>query len=70
MHWAYWNPVAIRFGAGAFKEMGRLIGKRSYALVTYNQPVFKDMAVRLVRLAGEPIAVIDNIDVNGKLIGR
>ena len=64
MHWAYWNPVAIRFGAGAFKEMGHLIGKRSYALVTYNRPVFKDMAVRLARMAGEPIAVVDNIDSN------
>jgi alcohol dehydrogenase len=64
MHWAYGNPVAIRFGAGAFKEMGHLIGKRSYALVTYNQPVFKDMAVRLARMAGEPITVVDNIDTN------
>ncbi|MEH2532029.1 phosphonate metabolism-associated iron-containing alcohol dehydrogenase [Bradyrhizobium sp. AZCC 1588] len=64
MRWAYWNPVKVRFGAGTFDEVGGLIGKRRYALVTYNQPIFNDLAARLTKVAGEPVAVIDNIETN------
>ena len=47
MRWVYWNPVLVRFGAGAFDEVAGLIRKRRYALVTYDQPIFKDLAARL-----------------------
>jgi phosphonate metabolism-associated iron-containing alcohol dehydrogenase len=64
MQWAYWNPVKIRFGTGTFDEVAGLIGKRRWALVTYDQPIFKELTARLVKAAGEPVAVIDNIDTN------
>lgn len=64
MRWAYWNPVKVRFGAGTFDETAGLIGKRPYALVTYNQPIFNALASRLADAAGAPVAVIDNIAAN------
>jgi alcohol dehydrogenase len=64
MLWAYWNPVRIRFGAGTFEEVAGLIGKRRWALVTYDQPIFKELTARLVKAAGEPVALINNIDTN------
>jgi phosphonate metabolism-associated iron-containing alcohol dehydrogenase len=64
MRWAYWNPVKVRFGTGTFDEVAGLIGKRRYALVTYNQPIFNELAARLAKVAGEPVAVIDNIETN------
>lgn len=64
MQWGFWNPVKVRFGAGTFEEVAGLIGKRRYALVTYNQPIFNELAARLAKAAGEPVAVIDNIETN------
>jgi alcohol dehydrogenase len=64
MQWAYWNPVKIRFGAGTFEDVAGLIGKRRWALVTYNQPVFQALAHRLVKAAGAPVVTIDNIETN------
>ena len=64
MRWAYWNPVLVSFGAGTFDEVPHLIRKRRYALVTYNQPIFHDLSARLAKAAGEPVAVIDNIETN------
>src|SRR5262245_30806156 len=64
MRWAYWNPVKIRFGAGAFEEVAGLIGPRRWALVTYHQPAFAELAARLAKAAGAPVAIIDNIDTN------
>lgn len=64
MQWAYWNPVKIRFGASTFEEVAGLIGKRRWVLVTYNQPIFNELAARLVKTAGAPVALIDNIETN------
>ena len=64
MQWGFWNPVKVRFGAGTFDEVAGLIGKRRYALVTYKQPIFEALASQLAKVAGEPVAVIDNIETN------
>ncbi|WNJ88501.1 iron-containing alcohol dehydrogenase PsrA [Bosea sp. 685] len=64
MQWAYWNPVKIRFGAGLFDEVAGLIGKRRWALVTYDQPIFKALSERLAAVAGAPVATITNIETN------
>ncbi|KUL93755.1 alcohol dehydrogenase [Bosea sp. WAO] len=64
MQWAYWNPVRIRFGAGLFDEVAGLVGKRRWALVTYDQPIFKALADRLAARAGAPVATISNIETN------
>ena len=49
MRWGFWNPVKVRFGAGTFEEVAGLIGKRRYALVTYNQSIFNELAARLAK---------------------
>ena len=64
MQWAYWNPVRIRFGVGAFEEVAGLIGKRRWALVTYNQPIFRALTDRLVESAGAPVVTVTNIETN------
>lgn len=64
MQWAYWNPVRVRFGAGLFDEVAGLIGKRRWALVTYDQPIFRALADRLAASAGAPVATIANIETN------
>src|SRR5688572_1954900 len=64
MQWAYWNPVRIRFGVGAFGEVAGLIGKRRWALVTYNQPMFQALTDRLVESAGAPVVTVTNIETN------
>lgn len=62
--WTYHNPVRIRFGEGAFEELGGLIGGRRYLLVTYNEPVFRDLGARLAKGAGAPALVIDGVKPN------
>jgi phosphonate metabolism-associated iron-containing alcohol dehydrogenase len=64
MQWAYWNPVKIRFGAATLDEVAGLIGKRHWALVTYDQPIFHRLAERLAKAAGAPTVVVNNIDTN------
>jgi phosphonate metabolism-associated iron-containing alcohol dehydrogenase len=41
-----------------------LIGKRRWALVTYDLPIFAALAARLTKAAGAPVAVINNIETN------
>lgn len=62
--WSFHNPVQIRFGAGAFDMLPRLIGGRPYLLVTYNEPVFAELAARLERAAGTAIATIADVQPN------
>lgn len=64
MQWAYWNPVRIRFGTATFNDVAGLIGKRRWALVTYDQPIFARLAQRLIDAAGDPVAIVNNIDTN------
>ncbi len=62
--WRYHNPVEIGFGVGALARLPALISGRTYALVTYGEPVFTALAERLAGLAGAPAVVIDNITPN------
>jgi phosphonate metabolism-associated iron-containing alcohol dehydrogenase len=62
--WTYLNPVSIHFGAGIFEQLPRLIGGRRYALVTYPEPPFQELANRLGALAGEPVLTISDIAPN------
>lgn len=64
MNWAYWNPVKIRFGSGLLDEVAGLIGKRRWALVTYDQPLFREFSARLTGIAGAPVVSITNIETN------
>ena len=62
--WSYHNPVRIQFGEGAFGELGGLIARRPYLLVTYGEPLFRDLTARLSRAAGEPALIIDDVKPN------
>ena len=62
--WAYSNPVRIEFGAGAIGKVGSLIGKRRWALVTYDMPAFREVAAGISAEAGAPVVTIDNIVTN------
>ncbi len=62
--WTYQNPVRIRFGAGSLNEIGELVHGRAYCLVTYDEPIFHDIAQRIAALAGPAALTIDNVIPN------
>jgi len=62
--WVYHNPVTLHFGAGSFGLVGGLLGGRSYALVTYDEPLFGKLRARIEKQAGRPALVIDSIKPN------
>jgi alcohol dehydrogenase len=62
--WTYANPVRVEFGAGAIDKVAGQIGGRSWALVTYDMPAFREAADRIAATAGAPAAVVDNIVTN------
>lgn len=62
--WQYRNPVDVRFGAGAFSELPRLIAGRTYALVTYDEPVFRELRQKLESAAGSACLVVDDVAPN------
>ena len=45
--WRYHNPVAIAFGVDVFDRLPELIAGRRYALVTYPDALFAELAERL-----------------------
>lgn len=62
--WTYANPVTVHFGAGALAGVGALLGGRSYALVTYGEPLFQELGARIADSAGPPAVLIDGITPN------
>ena len=64
MGWKYGNPVQVEFGVDSFNKLSELIGNRRYALVTYGEPVFDELAGRLKATAGAPVLVISDVAPN------
>lgn len=62
--WQYRNPVDVVFGAGCFSEVANRIGGRRYALVTYSDPIFRNLAAQLQGSAGRPVLMIDDVEPN------
>ena len=62
--WTYENPVRIRFGAGSLNAIGDLVHGRAYCLVTYDEPIFHDIAQRIAVTAGPAALTIDNVVPN------
>ncbi|MCP5372239.1 MAG: phosphonoacetaldehyde reductase [Hyphomicrobiales bacterium] len=62
--WRYHNPVDVRFGHGVLDSLGRVVGGRAYALVTYGDAPFAPMAARIAERAGAAAAVIDDVRPN------
>ncbi len=61
--WNYRNPVSIKFGVGSFNSLPQLLDGRSYALVTYGEPFFRELGDRLARTK-PPLLTIDDISPN------
>jgi alcohol dehydrogenase len=64
MVWKYGNPVQVEFGVDSFARLAELIGNRRYALVTYGEPFFVELASRLKNTAGAPAVVISDVAPN------
>jgi len=64
MGWKYGNPVQIEFGVDSFEKLSGLIGSRRYALVTYGEPFFDQLAARLKKVAGAPVLVVSDVAPN------
>jgi alcohol dehydrogenase len=64
MVWKYGNPVQIEFGIDSFNKLSDLIGARRYALVTYGEPFFDELAGRLEKTAGAPVLIIKDVAPN------
>ncbi|MBN8990232.1 MAG: phosphonoacetaldehyde reductase [Rhizobiales bacterium] len=64
MGWKYGNPVQIEFGVDSFDKLSGLIGRRRYALVTYGEPFFDQLAARLKKTAGAPVLVVSDVAPN------
>jgi phosphonate metabolism-associated iron-containing alcohol dehydrogenase len=62
--WRYSNPVAITFGADAFAELPKTLGGQSYALVTYPDAPFAQLADRLRAMAGAPAVTVSDVAPN------
>ncbi|MGF1609633.1 MAG: iron-containing alcohol dehydrogenase PsrA [Kiloniellales bacterium] len=62
--WTYVNPVKVHFGCGAVEGVADVLAGRRYALVTYDEPLFHDLAERVARRAGQPAVTIDSIAPN------
>ncbi len=62
--WTYSNPVNVIYGPGAFSKLADLIAGRRYALVTYPDPPFADLARRIEIAAGAPVLTINDVAPN------
>jgi alcohol dehydrogenase len=62
--WSFHNPVRLSFGTGCFEGIGEALTGRSYALVTYPDPYFGELAERVAALNGAPCLFIDNVIPN------
>jgi phosphonate metabolism-associated iron-containing alcohol dehydrogenase len=64
MAWKYGNPVQIEFGVDSFGKLPGLIAGRQYALVTYGEPFFGELAQRLEKAAGVAALTIRDVAPN------
>jgi alcohol dehydrogenase len=71
--WRYRNPVDVKFGAGAFGTLGKVLDGRSYCLVTYDDAngggIFAELTGRVVAMAGTPAVMVRNIGPNPDFAG-
>ena len=71
--WRYRNPVDVKFGAGVFATLGKVLGGRAYCLVTYDDAngggIFAALTDRVVAMAGVPAVMVRNIGPNPDFMG-
>ena len=66
--WKYDNPVEIRFGQGTFDMVNEIIDGRPYCLVTYGEPYFEELGLRIAHKASAPQLIVNNITPNPDFI--
>ena len=65
MSWRYHNPVDLRLGAGALRELPALLGGRRATLVLFPEAAALGLAARLHELLGSEVAgIIDRTQPN------
>ncbi len=62
--WTFSNPVNVIFGAGEFKKMTNFLDGRRYALVTYPDSSFRELARQLETSIGGPVLTVDDVSPN------
>lgn len=62
--WKYQNPVSINFGHGSFEKTHQFIDGRKYALITYSDDQFTSYTRSLIKAAGKPSLLINDIEPN------
>lgn len=62
--WRFHNPVRIRFGVDALASVSDALAGRSYAIVTYPDAVFAQIADRLEAQLGPALTRIDCVEAN------
>lgn len=71
--WRYRNPVDVKFGAGVFDTLGKVLARRSYCLVTYDDAngggFFAGLTRQVVAMAGVPAVMVRNISPNPDFLG-
>lgn len=65
--WSYHNPVRMRFGTGVFDEIGDLVAGRRFLLVTHPDAPLLPWRDKLLAVAGQPVAVVDQVAPNPSL---
>ena len=65
MSWRYHNPVDLRLGAGALRELPALVGERRATVVVFPEAASLGLVARLRELLGSALAgVIDRTEPN------
>lgn len=66
--WQFQNPVKVMFGNGVLDEIGTILQGRCYAIVTYNNSYFSDLAARIAQNAKGCVVVLNQVHENPDII--
>lgn len=65
--WSFHNPVRIRFGEGVLDSIANALDGRSYVLVTHPDAPMAPWRDRVIKTAGAPLLILDDIEPNPSL---
>ena len=66
--WQFQNPVKIIFGNGAFNELDSILQGRCYAIVTYNNFYFDELAQSIANQVDGCVTVLNQVHENPDLM--
>lgn len=65
--WRFHNPVRIHFGEGVLDEIGDVVARRAYVLLTHPDATMAPWRARISERAGPPLLTLDDIEPNPSL---